>query len=178
MIGLIRHSASKGRTVRRQSLAATAVAVMAALGGCSAFMGASGGPEPEPDDYPILWEKAGTYCDINRPMQLVARNQAEMALCPLSDVPVDFTKEMVLIAALGRVTSPGYAVRIHRVWRDGSILRVDVRIYRPPPTTQSSIELAAPYHVVIVPRSSLNVDGFSPQPRPERPGTASPLFTL
>jgi hypothetical protein len=109
-------------------------------------------------------------------MYIVARNQAQMAYCPVSDVPVDFSREMVLIAILGRVTSDQYAIRIDRVWREGSVVKVDVRVYRPPPSTQSAIRLACPYHVVVVPRSNLNIEGFAPEPSRLKPG-ASPLFS-
>jgi hypothetical protein len=109
-------------------------------------------------------------------MQIVARSQAQMVYCPISDVPVDFSREMVLVAILGRVTSDEYAIRIQRVWREGSVIKVDVRVYRPTPSTKPEIQLACPYHVVVVPRSNLNVEGFAPEPSRLKPG-ASPLFS-
>jgi len=146
--------------------------------GCSWIGGPSSGPDQEPQEFPILWEKAGSYCDLTRPTRLVARSQAEMVHCPIRDVPVDFSREMVLVAAMGRVTSEGYAIRIHRVWREESVIKVDVRVYRPRPSTQAVIQLACPYHVVVVPRSDLNVEGFSPEPPRPRKGDISPVRGL
>jgi len=133
--------------------------------GCSWPMSAGVSAYQEPDEFPILWQKAGSYCNRKTPLRLVARNRAEMAACPIGRVPVDFRREMVLAATMGRVTSDQYMIRIHRVWREGSEIKVDVRIYRPRPTTHSSIQLACPYHVVVVPRSNLNVQDFSPDLR-------------
>ncbi len=140
----------------------------AVLSGCS--LTGSAPPVEQVEDLPILWDKAGSYCNRTTPLRLVARNRAEMALCPISEVPVDFDHEMVLAATMGRVLSDGYAIRIERVYRQGSVIKVDVRIYRPPPVSQpSDIRPACPYHVVVVPRSDLNVEGFSPDPRRAQP---------
>lgn len=140
---------------------------MAALNGCSW----SQPPQQEiVEELPILWEKSGSYCNRTAPLRLVARNQAEMALCPISDVPVDFDRQMVLAATMGQVLSDGYAIRIERVYREGPFIKVDVRIYRPPPVTQpGDLRPACPYHVVVVPRSDLNVENFSPDPHRATP---------
>lgn len=138
------------------------LATLTTAAGCSWPTSAGVAAYQEPDEFPILWQKAGSYCNRKTPLRLVARTQAEMAGCPIANVPADFRREMVLAATMGRVTSDQYMIRIHRVWREGSEIKVDVRIYRPRPTTQSSIQLACPYHVVVVPRSDLNVEGFSP----------------
>jgi len=128
-------------------------------------MTGTAGADDEPETFPILWQKAGAYCGRKAPLRLVARSLAEMAHCPIADVPVDFRHEMVLAVTMGQVTSDRYAIRIHRVYRDGPIIRVDVRVYRPQSSTQPTIQLACPYHVVVVPRSDLNVEDFSPTPQ-------------
>jgi len=155
-----------------------ATLVLLTFGGCAGYAGSSGEPVQDVEEFPILWEKAGSHCGLTQPARLVARTRADMAYCPIGDVPVDFENEMVLTVTMGRVMAEGYAIRIHRVWREGSYIKVDVRIHRPTASTQSTIQLATPYHVVIVPRSDLNVEGFTVQPRAPKPGTASPLFSL
>ncbi len=150
--------------MRRVSCQGILSLALTATVGCSWSTSSGGDTEVESEDFPILWQKAGAYCSRTTPLRLVARNRAEMALCPVPDVPVDFEREMVLAVTMGQVTSDQYAIRIHQVWRDGPLIRVNVRVYRPLPSTQPSIKLACPYHVVVVPRSDLNVDGFSSTP--------------
>jgi hypothetical protein len=113
-------------------------------------------------EMPITWSKAGTYSEFHEPLRLVIRDAAHLAAIPLAEVPVDFSKQMVLVATRGAVPTEGYAVRITRVWREGRRIRVDVRVSQPQPGGQPSKHaLCAPYHIVVVPRSDLNVEGFS-----------------
>jgi hypothetical protein len=110
----------------------------------------------------ITWSEAGTYSELHKPLRLVIRDPAGLAAIPVAEVPVDFQRQMVLVAALGVVPTEGYAIRITRVWRDRRRVYVDVRVSHP----QSGGEppkhaLCAPYHIVVVPRSDLNVEGFS-----------------
>jgi len=153
------------RTMQQKGSQVLLLIISVAVGGCTGSLSMLGAADEEPEAFPILWERAGSYCSRETPLRLVARSRAEMALCPVADVPVDFSREMVLAVAMGRVTSDRYAIRIHRVWREESVLKVDVRVHRPPPSTQPSIRLACPYHVVVVQRSRLNVEGFWPDPR-------------
>jgi len=137
--------------------------VTAALPGC---------PPPEPmvdqsqthqvDELDITWSTAGTYSELHQPLRLVIRDSAALAAIPVAEVPVDFNEQMVLVAALGAVPTEGYAVRITRVWRDRRRVYVDVRVTQPQPDGKPPKHaLCAPYHIVVVPRSDLNVEGFS-----------------
>ncbi len=110
----------------------------------------------------ITWSKTGTYSELHQPLRLVIRDAAGLAAIPVAEVPVDFSEQMVLVAALGAVPTEGYAVRITRVWREGHRVYVDVRVSQPQPGGKSPRHaLCAPYHIVVVPRSDLNVEGFS-----------------
>lgn len=131
--------------------------------GCSAPQPpANQPPSAPPQELPILWQQAGSYGCLKVPVRLVARDPATLAQVPLADVPVDFDKQMVLIAALGIVPSDGYAIRITRVWRRGNRILTDVRVSPPPPARRPGPpNLTSPYHIVVVPRSDLNVEGFT-----------------
>ena len=98
-------------------------------------------------------------------MQLVIRDEATLARVPIADVPVDFSRQMVLIVTLGRVVSEGYSVSIDRVWRQGWTLRVGLTVVAPPPNAGPGV--ATPFCVAVVPRCDLNVADFSPEP-PQR----------
>ena len=109
----------------------------------------------------ITWSKTGTYSDLHQPLRLVIRDSAGLAAIPVAEVPVDFRKQMVLVAALGAVPTEGYAIRITRVWRKEHRVYVDVRVTQPHPGGRPPRHaLCAPYHIVVVPRSDLNVEGF------------------
>lgn len=125
---------------------------------------------PEGSDLPILRQITRAHSHETRAMRIVIRDQAALARIPLTDVPVDFNKEMLLVVTLGRVPSDQYVVRIQRVWRKGGKLRVVTRLSRPAP--DAPIVMASPYCIAIVPRCDLKVSGFLPEP-PERDRTWS-----
>jgi len=131
--------------------------------GCSAPQPPAKQPQsPPPQELPILWQQVGSYGRLKVPVRLVARDAGTLAMLPLADVPVDFDKQMVLIAALGTVPGHGYAIRIARVWRQGNRILTDVRVTPPPPAPRPGpLNLTSPYHIVVVPRSDLNVEGFT-----------------
>ena len=123
---------------------------------------ASPAPSLQPGEMPILWQRAGHDDRIRRPFQYIAHDARALARLPLDEVPVDFKSQMVLIAAAGTVRSKDIEIRIQRVCKQGSEIRPQVLILNP--TTQSSSpprRRYAPYHIVVVPRSDLNVEGFS-----------------
>jgi hypothetical protein len=132
------------------------------LAGCREFHQQAGPIPPEGDELPILRQVHGTHCHETRAMQLVIRDPATLAQVPLTDVPVDFSQEMLLIVTLGRVPSDLYTVNIDRVWREGPHIRVSSTVTAPPPETP--LIMASPYCIAVVPRCDLNILGFSPQP--------------
>jgi hypothetical protein len=113
------------------------------------------------EDLPILWEDSGTWSRLSRPVQLVVRDEATLAQVPLSDVPVDFERQMVLVRGLGPTSGSGIGVRIVRVWRVGSRIRVQERRIHPGLDAPRSETKSSPWTVVVVPRSDLPVEGYS-----------------
>jgi len=88
-------------------------------------------------------------------------------MLPINVGPVDFDEEMVLLAALGPTACDDYAIRIRRVWRDGMQLRARVEVQCPAADAPRRGTPASPYHLVIVPRSELNVKGFEARVPPD-----------
>lgn len=125
-------------------------------------------PEPmsrqEPasgEDIPILWQKSGSHSRITRLVRVVARDQATLAQLPITEVPVDFDTQMVLIVGIGPTPADELGIRITRVWRQGSALRVQERRIHPGTEHSIGLEPGSPWTVAVVPRSDLNVEGFS-----------------
>ena len=110
-------------------------------------------------DLPILHQIQGTHSNETRAMQLVVRDPQMLAKIPLTEVPVNFSDEMLLIVTLGRVLSDQYSVKIERIWRERGILRVTVKIETP--KIETTKVASSPYCIAIVPKCDLNVEGFS-----------------
>jgi hypothetical protein len=82
-------------------------------------------------------------------------------MVPVCEVPVDFESQMVLIAGLGPTPGSGLGIRIRRVWREGSRIRVLERRIHPGTDEPSGLWASSPWTVVVVPTCSLNVEGYS-----------------
>lgn len=167
------------RTWTAGCLAGCAVlSVLGVLSGC-AERGQGlfrGDPAPQIEEYPVLYQKAGKYCGAKREMHLVVRDQAHMSFVPVSDVPVDFNSQMVLFVTLGEVYSQAYDVRIDRVWRQDRLIRVGITRSYPPVGEMGYPHASSPYSLVVVPRSDLNVEGFSAEVAlPKMEGASGPL---
>jgi len=127
---------------------------------------------PAGEDLPILFQQRGTYCGVRDRLRVVVRDEAHMAMLPVP--PVDFSRQMVLFVTLGRVFSDRYGVRIERVWREGRVIRGAIEETYPPPGEAGPLRPCSPYHLVVVPRSELNVEGFATE-IPARALEAAPL---
>lgn len=112
------------------------------------------------EELPILWSDSGTYSRLTRHTRIVARDRATLVQLPLTEVEVDFGTQMVLIVGLGPTAREASGVRIVRVWRSGSVIRVQERQMHPGPGGTSATSVASPWTVCVVPRSDLNVEGF------------------
>lgn len=124
-------------------------------------------------ELPILRQVQGPHSHETRPMRLVIRDAAAWAQVHVADIPVDFEREMVLVVTLGSVLSDQYDVRIERIWRAGSRLKVATVVRAPP--VASSVEPACPFCVAVVPRCGLNIEGFDTRPPARsRPWMQSP----
>ena len=73
-------------------------------------------------------------------------------ITPAPELPaIDFTKEMVVIAAMGPRPTAGYMIRIARVGRSSGVTYVDVISESPGPTCRSAQMITSPADVVVVP---------------------------
>ena len=75
--------------------------------------------------------------------------------------PVDFERQMVLVAALGERRSGGYAIEIVRAEVVEGTLVVHVRETGPAPGAIRTMALTAPLHAVAIRRNDLPVRWFT-----------------
>lgn len=127
--------------------------------GCE-FGGRQESPSP-PEDIPILWRASGTYSHLTKRIRVAVRDPAALAQLPLTEIPVDFETQMVLVAGLGPTVSDELGLRINRVWREGSKIRVEECRIHPGPEPKAGANPASPWTVAIIPRSDLNVEGYT-----------------
>ncbi|UCD28789.1 MAG: hypothetical protein JSV03_17210 [Planctomycetota bacterium] len=109
----------------------------------------------------ILWEKSGTYSRLTRSIRIVVRGHSTLAQIPLAEVDVDFDTQMLLIAGLGPTTGGGRGIRITRVWREGLQIRTQERQVNSAFNRMTVIHHCSPWTIVAIPRSDLNVEGYS-----------------
>jgi hypothetical protein len=85
------------------------------------------------------------------------RANAHMAPVPAAPA-VDFSKEMVALAALGRKPSAGYGVEIVGVRKAGGKVRILFALHEPPPGAMAATVLTNPWHAVVLPRGDEPVE--------------------
>jgi hypothetical protein len=93
-------------------------------------------------------------------VRILVRGPGTLSQLPLAEIPVDFKTQMVLIAGLGPTPSSEQGIRIVRVWREGSKIRVQERAIHPGAEQASGLQPASPWTAVVIPRSDLNVEGY------------------
>jgi len=154
---------SRTNRTRPHALRIVPAVLLLGFAGCAMNDGQPiGAHEPAPgEELPILWQKSGTYSRISRMIRLVARDRQTLAQVPLSEIPVNFETQMVLVVGLGPTPTNELGVRITRVWRDGSVIRVQERRIHPGTGGSPGLEPASPWTVAVVPKSDLNVEGFA-----------------
>ena len=74
---------------------------------------------------------------------------------PLPDI--DFSKEMLLVAAMGTRNTGGFSIEIEAVDRDSKSITASVRTHSPGKTCGTTAALTAPVAIVRIPRSTLPV---------------------
>jgi hypothetical protein len=131
------------------------------VAGCSQHSERLGSELPDGADLPILAERHDISSSYARPLRAVIHDRGTLAGLGLVDLPVDFTQQMVLLAAMGPAANEECRIRILHVWRDGSRLRVEVESTYPPDTSLHRPGMTSPFHAVVVPRSDLPIDRFS-----------------
>ena len=70
---------------------------------------------------------------------------------------IDFSKEMLLVAAMGTRNTGGYSIEIEAVDRSSSSITASVRTHSPGKTCGTTAALTAPVAIVRIPRSTLPV---------------------
>lgn len=138
-----------------------AIGVFITACGCGSSPSRAALEAPTAEDIPILWKKSGAYSRIARRVRVVARDHATLAQLPLTEIPVDFTSQMVLIAGLGPTPSSDQGIRIVRVWKEGTRIRVQERPIHPGLDPTPGLTPASPWTVVVIPKSDLNVEGYA-----------------
>ncbi len=107
------------------------------------------------------------FSRIQKPMEKVIRSEDEWKKFwadasvnePAKPLPkVDFSKEMVIVAALGRRNSGGFSIEITRVQKTDDKLKVFLKKRTPPKNSMAIQALTAPIHVVAAPSTSLAVE--------------------
>lgn len=134
---------------------------LVALTGCSQQSGGAAEADEPVEELPILWERHGVYSRIQKPIRIVALDRGTLAQLPITEVEVDFKTQMVLIVGMGPTFRDDIGVRIVRVWRQGGQIQVQERQIHPGDEAGASMGQASPWSIVVVPRSDLNVAGFS-----------------
>jgi len=118
----------------------------------------NGAPRQE---VPIIDQISGSYSRLARPVHVVIRDKATLARLPVTEIDVDFSRDMLLLAGLGPTYQSGSGIRIVRVWREGSLLHVEERQITGAPDEASRPRRQSPWTMVVIPRSDLNVEGYT-----------------
>ena len=65
---------------------------------------------------------------------------------------VDFEKETVLVATLGRLSTGGYAFRFTEIDREGEAVTATLKITSPGPDDLVTSALTSPFSVIAIPK--------------------------
>lgn len=111
---------------------------------------------------PIFAEWRGIQCSIADAQTCAITDAKEWAQLwrrmhqgrePMPDLPsVDFSRQMVLAAFMGRKPTGGYTIQITRVVAENGTITVTVRETAPSPNTPVIQVLTHPFHIVVVPK--------------------------
>jgi hypothetical protein len=112
-------------------------------------------------EVPILDQHSGDYSRLTRPVRVVIRDRATLARLPVSEIDIDFERHMILLAGLGPTWRSGSGIRIVRVWREDSVMRVEERQITAGPDEAAAPQRCSPWTMAVIPRSDLNVEGYA-----------------
>ena len=141
--------------------------VLLAASGCSGWRGGSAENPVRP--LTVHVSEAGQYGPSRTPLRMVVHDAGTLARVRMGHLEVDFSRQMVLLACMGRVAERGRQIRIEAVWEEGRRVYARVKAY-PPAGEKAGRGPAQPYHVIVVDRSDYNVEGFSAAPPRRRLG--------
>ncbi len=106
----------------------------------------------------------GAYCNISKPRQEVIKDLStfksiwkQLSTQTPDPIPeIDFSREMVVLVAMGQKPTGGYFVEITKIQPAGKRLRIEVFRKSPPPDAILAQVVTSPFHLVAVPKSSLS----------------------
>jgi hypothetical protein len=116
--------------------------------------------EDVPKEKPWREVAKGVYSDIEEPVKRVFRNEGEwkkwwteqMTNSDAKDAPkVDFSKELVIVAAMGTKPTSGYKIDCTAITRKGEVLTAVFTTQKPGLDDMLLQALTAPYVVIAVP---------------------------
>jgi hypothetical protein len=132
---------------------------------CGFFSFVTSGAE---DSLDIRTVAKGGFSGLIEPIQKVLKTKADWEklwaehaanIRGNSKMPeVDWAKEMVIVAAMGRQRTGGYAIEITRVCPTAHRLQIFVKKKTPPPGAIVTQALTAPFHMVAVPKNDLKAE--------------------
>lgn len=137
--------------------------VLAALAGLGFFACAAQDATLPPDavrlESQILVQQRDAYSSYDEPARLVIRDAgewtqlwAEVAGQGSAPPSVDFTRDMVLVAAMGQRNTGGYSILVEGVFEAADGIYVQVLETSPGPRCVTTQALTAPLTVVTIPR--------------------------
>lgn len=139
-----------------------AMGLLVAASACTAPAGSQRETRQESiTELPILWEASGTWSHLTRPARIAIYDAATLAEVPVAQVPVDFSKQMVLLTALGPTIGQEMGVRIARVWQEGPEVHVLEKRLHPGLEHSAVANRSSPWTMVVVPRSAARVKGYT-----------------
>ncbi len=105
----------------------------------------------------------GDQSGFQGPQQLVIRTRegwqaawarhASNRLPPPPCPEIDFSRDMVVVLALGDRPSAGFGLEVESVAKDGAFLRIRARERAPAKGTAQAAVVSRPFHILRVPRS-------------------------
>ena len=117
------------------------------------------------DSLPIRDIAKGAFSGVSEPIQKVIQDKvaweklwSEHRANMKGDLKVpeiDFSKEMVVFAALGRQRTGGYAIEVSNIRPASNRLQISIKRKTPPAGAMVTQALTAPFHIVAVPKSDL-----------------------
>jgi len=112
-------------------------------------------------------EWQGNHCGYTEPERLVIKKEdlwrgvwgkMHRFLVPRPELPViNFEKEMVIAVFMGERKTGGYEIEIIRITEGEKKLIVEVEEKEPPSDSVQTMALTQPYHLIVIPKSSLPV---------------------
>ncbi len=133
-----------------------------------AGLAASAATAAEPASLTMTNLARGKFSGLEKPLQKVIRDAGEWKKVwmehsriesPSPELPkVDFHRQMVIVAAMGRQRTGGYSIEIKRAESETGRLRVFLKTISPPKGAMSIQALTSPFHFVSIPKVDFPVE--------------------